>query len=157
MKKLIIASITSAFAMLCITAHADSLLAARVEGYDVAALAKFYQQSFGLQEVNRFASADNKPFEIMLNFGDTVDAAKANKATQIVITQQKEKEVIDAIPHIVITVADITKVVAAFKAAGGKFEHEPETHSYNKGTFIVVVGTDPAGNKVEVISFPDRK
>jgi predicted enzyme related to lactoylglutathione lyase len=142
------------------SAHADSLLAARVVANDVQALAKFYQQAFGLQEVNRFASKDGVPFEIMLNFGETVEAAKANNSssTQIVVTKHGEKEApVDAVAHIVISVSDMAKSVASFKAAGGRFEKEPADASIGALAFTVGVGTDPAGNRVEIIHLPSRK
>jgi hypothetical protein len=53
-----------------------ALNAARVGAKDVTALAKFYEAAFGLQEVNRLKMPGR--LEIMLNFGDSVAAAKAN-------------------------------------------------------------------------------
>ena len=137
-------------------AHADSLLATRVEGDDVQALAKFYQQAFGMQEVNRLTTPD--AIEIMLNFGETVEAAKANKATQIVISKHGANDGLDAVPHVIISVTDMPKTVAAFKAAGGKFEKgEPQAYTINNRSYFIGVGTDPAGNRVEVILIPERK
>jgi hypothetical protein len=57
-----------------------TLNAARVAAVDVPALEKFYETAFGMQEVQRIGSQ-----EVMLNFGDSVAAAKANPAAQIVI------------------------------------------------------------------------
>ncbi|MEJ0008445.1 MAG: hypothetical protein WDM77_19305 [Steroidobacteraceae bacterium] len=70
--------------LVALGAHAGvALNAARVGAVDVAALARFYQAAFGLQEVNRLELPGR--LEIMLNFGDSVAAAKANPAAQIVI------------------------------------------------------------------------
>jgi predicted enzyme related to lactoylglutathione lyase len=134
-------------------AFADSLLAVRVEGEDVPALAKFYQDAFGLKEVNRLTTPS--AIEIMLNFGETVEAAKANKSTQIVISKHSPSSGLDSVPHVVISVTDMAKTVAAFKAAGGKFEREPQV--YSDGAFTIGFGNDPAGNRVEVIYFANRK
>ena len=74
----------SAMLLLASTAHAQvKLNSVRVGGQDTAALAKFYETAFGMQEVNRI----NVPggAEIFVNFGATVDAAKANKSEPIVI------------------------------------------------------------------------
>ncbi len=60
-----------------------SLNSVRIGAKDTAALAKFYQGAFGMQETNRLALGGSN--EIFLNFGATVDAAKANKAEPVVI------------------------------------------------------------------------
>src|SRR5271165_634974 len=50
-----------------------TLNSARVGAADVAALEKFYEAAFGMQEVQRIGAQ-----EVMLNFGDSVADAKAN-------------------------------------------------------------------------------
>ena len=77
-------SITRIVAAACVaftaggTAHADvTLNSVRIAAADTVALAKFYQSAFGMQEVNRIAVAAGP--EIFVNFGATVDAAKANR------------------------------------------------------------------------------
>ena len=58
-------------------AHAQvTLNSIRVAAKDTVALAKFYQSAFGMQEVNRI-DVPGGP-EVFVNFGTTVDAAKAN-------------------------------------------------------------------------------
>src|SRR5579872_6595935 len=64
-----------------------SLNAARVGAVDVAADEKFYEAAFGLHEVRRFEFPGG--VEVLMNFGSTADAAKANSAPQIVIMQRK--------------------------------------------------------------------
>src|ERR1700691_4187302 len=58
--------------------HAQvSLDSVRIEAKDTVALAKFYQAAFGMQEVNRIENPGGT--QVFVNFGDTVEAAKANK------------------------------------------------------------------------------
>ena len=65
-------------------AHADvTLNSVRVAATDTVALARFYQAAFGMHEVNRIQVPGGP--EIFVNFGATVDAAKANKGLPIVI------------------------------------------------------------------------
>src|SRR5581483_6070242 len=94
-----------------------SLNSVRVGAKDTAALAKFYQTAFGMQEVNRINGAGGP--EIFLNFGATADAAKANKSEPIVIMHRDSDDLKDPIPHIIFNVKDMTATVTAIKAAGG--------------------------------------
>ncbi|MCC6201832.1 MAG: VOC family protein [Gammaproteobacteria bacterium] len=124
-----------------------TLNAARVGGQDVAALAKFYQAAFGMHEVNRLEFPGM--LEIMLNFGDTVDAAKANKSAQVVIMHRDSDALQDAVPHIIFNVADITATAAAVKAAGGSMDGEPR--AFGNTGMKIGFGKDPAGNRFELI------
>jgi hypothetical protein len=63
------------------TAHADvSLNSVRVVAKDAEALGKFYAAAFGLKETNRLAIGGG--VELFLNFGATVEAARANASPQ---------------------------------------------------------------------------
>ena len=74
----------SATLLLASAAHAQvTLNSVRIGAKDTVALAKFYQAAFGMQEINRI-DAPGGP-EIFVNFGATIDAAKANKSEPIVI------------------------------------------------------------------------
>ena len=65
-----------------IVARADvTLNSVRVGAVDTVALARFYQTAFGMQEVNRLNTPTGP--ELFLNFGATVDAAKANKSAPV--------------------------------------------------------------------------
>src|SRR5947207_4097656 len=75
-----------------------SLNSVRVGAKDTVALAKFYQAAFGMQEVNRL-NGQGGP-EIFVNFGATVDAAKANKSEPVVIMHRDSDDLKDPIPHI---------------------------------------------------------
>ena len=127
-----------------------TLNAARVGGQDVPALAKFYEDAFGLKEVNRLQLPN--AVEIMMNFGATADAAKANKNAQVVIMHRDSNELKDPVPHVIFNVTDMAATVAAVKAAGGKVDAEPRPFG-NTG-IVIGFATDPAGNRIELIQQP---
>ena len=149
--RLILATAATTAMYAALPAHAAppevSLNAARVGAVDVAADAKFYQSAFGLQEVRRFEFPGG--IEILMNFGATADAAKANTGPQIVIMQRKADTTDDPIPHLIFTVTDIKATVAALKAAGGKMDSEPR--EFGKTGIMIGMGLDPAGNRIEMI------
>ena len=69
----------SAALLLSSAAHAQvTLNSVRIGAKDTVALAKFYQSAFGMQEVNRIAGGGGP--EVFVNFGGTVESAKANKS-----------------------------------------------------------------------------
>jgi predicted enzyme related to lactoylglutathione lyase len=129
-----------------------ALMAARVIADDVPATAKFYQSAFGLKEVQRLEFPNM--IEIMLNFGDTVDAAKGSTATQVVIMKRGANDGKDTVAHLIFSVTDMTATVAAIKAAGGKMDGEPR--EFGKTGILIGMGTDPAGNHIELIQQPRR-
>jgi predicted enzyme related to lactoylglutathione lyase len=148
------AAMGAAVVMLLVsTAQAGvTLFASRVGAADVAATAKFYQLAFGLKEVNRIQTPTF--LEIMLNFGDSLDAAKNSANAQIVIMQRAADDTKDAMPHLIFGVTDMAATVAAVKAAGGKMDGEPR--EYGKTGIIIGMFVDPAGNHVELIQQPKR-
>ena len=145
-----ICSATCAAFMLATAVRADvSLNAARVGGPDVPALAKFYETAFGMQEVNRIKLPG--AVEIMMNFGDTVEAAKANQAAQIVI-MRREQPLKDAVPHLILNVSDVNATAEAVKAAGGTMRAAPR--EFGKTGIFIGIAIDPAGNLIEMIQRP---
>lgn len=141
-------------AMLAVPALAGiSLNGVRIGAKDPAAVAKFYQTAFGMQEVQRIQTP--QMLEIMLNFGATVAAANAtrerNGGGDIVIMQQPA-DTTDTLAHVVFTVTDMDAVVKAVKAAGGRMDREP--FSYGNTGIRIGMGIDPAGNHFELIQFP---
>src|ERR1700733_6266192 len=99
-------------------AHAQvSLDSVRIEAKDTVALAKFYREAFGMQEVNRIENPGGT--EVFVNFGATVEAAKANKNPQMVLFHRDSDKGKDPIPHVIFLVKDMTLTVTAVKAAGG--------------------------------------
>lgn len=128
-----------------------SLNGVRVGAKDPVAIAKFYQQAFGMQEVQRIENP--QMLEIMLNFGKTPAEAKAlrqrNQGGDIVILKRANDDVKDDTPHIVLNVKDMKATVAALKAAGGKMEREP--FEFGKSGIFIGMAMDPAGNHLELI------
>jgi predicted enzyme related to lactoylglutathione lyase len=132
-------------------AHADvTLNSVRVAAADTVALARFYQSAFGMQEVNRI-DVPGGP-EIFVNFGATVEAAKANKGLPIVIMHRDSDATKDPIAHVILNVTDMNATVAAIKAAGGSMEGEPRP--FRNSGVVIGIAVDPAGNHIELIQRP---
>ena len=150
MTKTVKSTVVLALAIGCMfasNAHAGvTLAAARIGAVDVAGVAKFYQSAFGMQEIMQLDMPGIK--EIMLNFGDTVEAAKANPNPWIVIMGRTSDDVKE-VPHLVLYVTDMKATVAAVKAAGGTVEGEPG--AFGDAGMIVGFAVDPAGNRMELI------
>jgi predicted enzyme related to lactoylglutathione lyase len=133
------------------SAHAQAAInAVRVCAQDPVALAKFYEAAFGMSETLRLDSPQG--VEVILNFGATVDAAKANKNAPIVISKHASDEPKDPTAHVILNIADLTATVAAIKAAGGTIESQPRDIGY-KG-YVIGVAVDPAGNRIEILHHP---
>ena len=147
--RMLMGGAVAALALCAGMAQADiTVNAVRVTAKDVVALEKFYQTAFGLKEVQRLDLPGGQ-IEVMLNFGATVDAAKANRNAQVVIMHRDEKERPDGVPHLIFDVTDVKAVAAAVKAAGGKMEREP--FEFGKTGIFIGMVVDPEGNHVEMI------
>jgi predicted enzyme related to lactoylglutathione lyase len=144
-KTISILTATAATLLLASGAQAAALFGARVGAADAPKVAKFYQSVFGLQETNRLELPNL--FEIMLNFGDTVSAAKENKSPAIIVIRRESDDIKDTVPHLIFTVKDLKATIAAVTAAGGKMDGEPR--AFNKSMLGFAI--DPAGNRVEII------
>ena len=143
--------VVSTLLLLATAAHGQvTLNSVRVGAKDSVALAKFYQSAFGMQEVNRIGAAGAA--EIFVNFGATVDAAKANKSEPIVIMHRDSDDLKDPIAHVILNVKDMTATVAAIKAAGGSMAGDPRP--YGNTGIIIGIAIDPAGNRIEMIQRP---
>jgi predicted enzyme related to lactoylglutathione lyase len=138
----------SAFVLSCASAHAQvTLNSVRIAAKDTIATAKFYQAAFGMQEVNRI-DVPGGP-EIFVNFGASVDAAKANKGEPVVIMHRDADDVKDPIAHVIFNVTDMNATVAAIKAAGGTMTGDPRP--FRNTGIVIGIAVDPAGNRVELI------
>jgi predicted enzyme related to lactoylglutathione lyase len=148
------AAITAAATLLLVVgARADvTLNAARVGGEDVAALASFYESAFGLKEVNRLEFPGT--LEIMLNFGDSADAARANRSAQVVIMHRASDTLEDAVPHLIFNVTDMAATATAVKAAGGSMDGDPRP--FGDSGMVIGFAVDPAGNRIELIQQATR-
>jgi lactoylglutathione lyase len=127
-----------------------SLDSVRIAAKDTVALAKFYQAAFGMQEVNRVVNPGGT--EVFVNFGATVEAAKANKNPLMILYHRDSDDVKDPIPHVIFAVKDMAAAVAAIKAAGGTVAREPRP--FGDGGTILGFAVDPAGNRIELIQRP---
>jgi predicted enzyme related to lactoylglutathione lyase len=116
---------------------------------EVAATAAFYEQAFGLKEVGRFG--DDEPQELLLNFGDTADAARANTNAQVVIMARDAAAAEDAMPHLVFRVSDVEAVVDNAVAAGATVDRAPGEFG-DTGVFVSMI-VDPVGNHIELLQF----
>jgi predicted enzyme related to lactoylglutathione lyase len=132
-------------------AHAQvSLDSVRIAAKDTIALAKFYQAAFGMQEVNRVVNPGGT--EVFVNFGATVEAAKANKNPLMILFHRDSDDLKDPTTHVIFSVKDMAATVAAIKAAGGMMTGDPRPFR-NSGT-IIGFAIDPAGNRIELIQRP---
>jgi predicted enzyme related to lactoylglutathione lyase len=151
MKRLCTTGMAVAALLVASGAHAQlSLDSVRIAAKDTVALAKFYLAAFGMQEVNRIVNPGGT--EVFVNFGATVEAAKANKSPLMILFHRDSDDVKDPIPHIIIAVKDMAATVAAVKAAGGTMTGEPRP--FGNGGTILGFAVDPAGNRIELIQRP---
>jgi predicted enzyme related to lactoylglutathione lyase len=126
-----------------------TLNSARVGAADVAALEKFYETAFGMQEVQKIGNN-----EVMLNFGGSVAAAKANPAAQLVIMHRDSDEQKDTMAHVIFNVTDMKATVAAITAAGGKMDRAPFV--FGTSGITIGLGVDTAGNHFEMLQQPQH-
>ncbi|HEX5227020.1 MAG TPA: VOC family protein [Bryobacteraceae bacterium] len=134
----------------CAQGNEVSLDSVRVAAKDTISLAKFYKAAFGMQEVNRIENPGGT--EVFVNFGDTVEAAKANKNPQMILFHRDSDDLKDPIPHIIFHVKDMAATVAAVKAAGGTMTGEPRP--FGKTGIVLGFVIDPVGNRIELIQRP---
>lgn len=122
----------------------------RISAKDTIALAKFYQAAFGMQEVNRIQNPTGT--EVFVNFGATVEEAKANRNPLMVLMHRDSDDVKDPVAHVIFKVKDMAATVAAVKAAGGSMTGEPRP--FRNSGIVIGIAVDPAGNRIELIQRP---
>lgn len=152
MKRLDSPAIAIGAALLLVSAAGAqvALDSVRIAAKDTVALAKFYQAAFGMQEVNRVENPGAT--EVFVNFGATVEEAKANKNPVMILFHRDSDDVKDPIPHVIFVVKDMAKTVAAVKAAGGTMNGEPRP--FRNSGMIMGFAADPAGNRIELVQRP---
>jgi len=152
MKRIYTTAITVSIALLLASAaHAQvTLNSVRIGAKDTVGLAKFYQTAFGMQEVNRINAAGGP--EVFVNFGATVESAKANKSEPIVIMHRDSDDIKDPIAHVILNVKDMAATVASIKSAGGSMTGDPRP--YGNTGMVIGIAIDPAGNRIEMIQRP---
>lgn len=140
--------LTLAALAVCGSAQAQvTLNSVRIAAKDTVATAKFYEAAFGMQEVNRI-DVPGGP-EVFVNFGATVEAAKANKGGPVVIMHRESDDVKDPIAHVIFNVTDMNATVTAIKAAGGTMTGDPRP--FRDTGIVIGIAVDPAGNRIELI------
>lgn len=141
----------TAVLLLASVAHAQvTLNSVRIGAQDPVALAKFYEAAFSMWEVNRINAPGGA--EIFVNFGATIEGAKANKGEPIVITHRDSDDMKDPIAHVILNVTDMAATVAAVKAAGGSMAGDPR--AFGNTGILIGIAIDPAGNRLELIQRP---
>ena len=141
----------SAALLLMSAAHAQvTLNSVRIGAKDSIELAKFYQAAFGMYEVNRI-DAQGGP-EIFVNFGATIENAKANKGEPIVIMHRDSDNIKDLVAHVILNVKNMAATVASIKTAGGSMAGDPRP--FGKTGVMIGIAIDPAGNRIELIQRP---
>jgi predicted enzyme related to lactoylglutathione lyase len=145
MMALFVALLSASTAMAQVT-----LNSVRIGAKDTEALARFYKAAFAMQETNRINPPGGP--EIFVNFGATVEAAKANKAEPIVIMHRDSDDLKDPIAHVILNVKDMATTVTAIKSAGGKMDGDPRP--YGNTGIMIGIAIDPAGNRLELIQRP---
>ena len=103
-----------------------------------------------MQEVNRLENPGG--IEVFVNFGATVEAAKANKNPQMVLFHRDSDEAKDPTTHVIFLVKDMTSAVKAVKAAGGTMTGDPRP--FRDSGIVLGFAIDPAGNRIELIQRP---
>jgi predicted enzyme related to lactoylglutathione lyase len=136
------------------SAHAQvTLNSVRIAAKDTVAVAKFYAAAFGMHETNRI-DVPGGP-EVFVNFGATVEAAKANKGGPVVIMHRDADNVMDPIAHVIFNVTDMNATVAAIKASGGSMTGDPRP--FRDTGVVIGIALDPAGNRIELIQRPPAR
>lgn len=132
-------------------ANADaSLFGARIGAKDVPAVAQFYETVFGLKEIQRIEAPGF--LEVLLNFGDTVDAARTNPNPRVIVMNRPTDDIEDPTPHVAFNVSDMKATVTAIKAAGGSLQGE--AREFGDSGILILFGNDPVGNAFELIQPP---
>ncbi len=103
---------------------------------------------FGLKEIRRI-DRDGALFEIILNYGETVEAASASKLPKVVIILRAPAAPAPSVSNLIFGVSDLDAVMAKSVKAGGVVSR-PATKSAASGSKIGFV-KDPAGNEIELI------
>ena len=111
---------------------------------DSEVLARFYDQVFGLKEVQRFdaLAADDPHLEIIISAGEGEGRISLMHYTNKPAPARGEAA-------ISFVVEDVDAVVAAAQAAGGTIVRAAETMEEHKVRYAII--TDPEGHGIEVM------
>jgi catechol 2,3-dioxygenase-like lactoylglutathione lyase family enzyme len=135
------------------SAQADNVvLAVRLGADDVPALARFYQATFGLKEIDRVGEP---PTEIIMRYGATVEAAKAGSSPEFLIAEREGGSMHDEMAHAIFHVSDIAATLAAAKAAGATIRSDSVSVPIGGTPIKIAVIVDPDGNVLEIMELPN--
>ena len=126
-----------------IAAQDISVRGVRVGAEDVPALAAFYQEAFGLFEVNHISGPGFE--EVMMKFGED------DPGPEVVIMSRAADDPPGALPHIIFHVADMEAAVERVTASGGSVDR-PATTIAGGASFAFM--KDPQGNLIELLNAP---
>ena len=128
-----------------------SVLAVRLGAKDAPALAKFYEQAFGLKQIDKVG---DPPTEVIMRFGATVAAAKAGSSPEFLVAKREGGETAGSMAHAIFHVSDINATVAAAKAAGATMKGEVASVPIGGTPIKIATMTDPDGNVLEIMELP---
>lgn len=132
--------------------YTASLRNARVASPDNArteALAKFYRDVFGQQEISRLALSEGRT-EIIMNGGKTVEEAKANPGVRVLIITAADGVYPDPVSHLIFEVSNLDAALKAVAAHGGKALFRRKASAASNIDELAMI-TDPVGNKIEIL------
>jgi predicted enzyme related to lactoylglutathione lyase len=134
-------------------ARADNVvLAVRLSADDVPALARFYEATFGLKEIDHVGDPAT---EIIMRYGATVAAAKAGSSPEFLVASRNGGSRDDQVAHAIFHVADIAAVLAAAKAAGATMKSDVASVPIGGTPIKIATIVDPAGNVLEIMELPN--
>jgi predicted enzyme related to lactoylglutathione lyase len=126
-------------------------MAVRLGAKDVVALAKFYDATFGLKEIERVGQP---PREIIMRYGATVAAAKAGSSPEFLLQGREPGAANDPITHAIFHVSDIAASVAAATAAGATIKRDVASAAIGGMPVKEATLVDPDGNAIELMELP---
>jgi predicted enzyme related to lactoylglutathione lyase len=122
----------------------------RMGASDPAKVAAFYEAVFGMSEVQRYDRPGS--LEIIMGFGKTPEAAKADPGPKIIVITPPAGAVIGGVSPMVLNAPDVEAMVARVTANGGTVERAPAKSATSGNTIAMI--RDPAGNRIELIKEP---
>ena len=133
-------------------ARADvSVMAVRLGAKDAGALAKFYETTFGLKEIDHVGQPAT---EVIMRYGATVAAAKAGNSPEFLVAKREAGETAGSLAHAIFHVSDIAATVAAAKVAGATMKGDVASVPIGGTPIKIATLSDPDGNVLELMELP---
>ena len=128
-----------------------TVMAVRLGAKDVVALAKFYDATFGLKEIDRVGQP---PTEIIMRYGASIAAAKAGSSPEFLLTRREPGAASDSMAHAIFHVSDMSATLAAAKTAGATMKGDVVSVKIGSMSVKVAQLVDPDGNVLELMELP---